>query len=441
MATLRVFVSSTCFDLGVVRSQLRSFISDIGYEPIMSEYADVLYDPRVHTHTSCITEVASADLLVLIVGSRFGGKAVPEAKKALSLEKIGGLSKASEILNKIEGFSITQLEVLKAVESSIPIYVFVESRVLHDHEVYEKNKSLNISEKIVYPSIQKQDTASFIFEFLNFLRLRNVGNATYSFSRIDEIQEILKRQWGALLQRLLQEQKAKNIEAERIDGLSAQISDLKVALLASIQSDAGKEVATAAVKYRPLISLLTSLGVGDIETQAKNKLPFLEVIYSAGIKEIKSYTESETNGEPFSALVLQESGFIWIKGTFPLEALTLQWDSFTELRHSVIAAVVQASRDSNDAVEIKRHSIPPDEYLKLSRLWIRSSNESTYNFFNTLIQKLGKAGSGQAETILGANIAPTIAANIKPSTGFIVDYGNESVETSKRRRKVRKKTD
>ena len=35
MADLRVFVSSTCYDLSLLRSQLRHFIKNMGYEPIM----------------------------------------------------------------------------------------------------------------------------------------------------------------------------------------------------------------------------------------------------------------------------------------------------------------------------------------------------------------------------------------------------------------------
>lgn len=52
MSALRVFISSTCYDLGIARESLRKFIVSLGYEPVMSDYSDVLYDPRIHTHTS-----------------------------------------------------------------------------------------------------------------------------------------------------------------------------------------------------------------------------------------------------------------------------------------------------------------------------------------------------------------------------------------------------
>ena len=65
MADMRVFVSSTCYDLSLLRSQLRTFIKSVGYEPVMSDHGDVIYDPRLHTHTSCLEEVRSCDMLIL----------------------------------------------------------------------------------------------------------------------------------------------------------------------------------------------------------------------------------------------------------------------------------------------------------------------------------------------------------------------------------------
>ena len=52
MAEVKVFISSTCYDLSIIRSELRNFIKSMGHIPVMSDYADVLYDPRTHTHTS-----------------------------------------------------------------------------------------------------------------------------------------------------------------------------------------------------------------------------------------------------------------------------------------------------------------------------------------------------------------------------------------------------
>ena len=139
MAEMRVFISSTCYDLSLLRSQLRLFIKNIGYEPIMSDYEDVLYDPRIHTHTSCVDEVRNCDMLILIIGSRFGGKTTPEALNKVNFEVLKNEGISVELLKEKECLSVTQLEVLKAIESSMPVYTFIDKSVWKDNELYEKN--------------------------------------------------------------------------------------------------------------------------------------------------------------------------------------------------------------------------------------------------------------------------------------------------------------
>ncbi len=136
MANLRVFVSSTCYDLSVARGQLRTFVEDLGYQPVMSDYNDVVYDPRLHTHSSCIDEVAGCDVVIVIIGSRFGGKVVPQALQNVDLDSLKKASRSIELLKREENISITQLEVLKAIERSVPVFAFVDERVWQDHSTY-----------------------------------------------------------------------------------------------------------------------------------------------------------------------------------------------------------------------------------------------------------------------------------------------------------------
>lgn len=188
MARLRAFVSSTCYDLDILRSELRPFIAGMGYEPVMSDYSDVLYDPRSHTHDSCLKEVPGCDMVVLIIGARFGGHAVPTAFANIDFAALDKVSTKAGVLDAKEKLSITQLEVLKAVEQSIPVYAFVDDKVLHDHHVYERNKDKkDVIEHIEFPSIQKKETARYIFEFINFLGHRVTNNSITGFSRLEEI--------------------------------------------------------------------------------------------------------------------------------------------------------------------------------------------------------------------------------------------------------------
>ena len=97
-------------------------------------------------------------MVVLIIGARFGGVAVPAAFASIDFAALATLSAKPSVLDNKDKLSITQLEVLKAVEQSIPVYAFVDERVLHDHHVYERNKDKpDVIDRIEFPSIQKRE--------------------------------------------------------------------------------------------------------------------------------------------------------------------------------------------------------------------------------------------------------------------------------------------
>lgn len=213
MSILKVFISSTCYDLDNVRDGLRDFIYNIGYEPIMSDYGDVLYDPRIHTHTSCIEEVKNCDMLVLLIGGRFGGKAISEAVSTVDFEKVKEKIEAGTVIDD-ERLSITHLEVLKAIEYGLPVYTFIKEDVLSDHKLYEKNKDKSIITEITFPSIEKQETAKYIFEFINIVRLRDHGNIIFPFKKETDIEGMLKKQWSSYFQKLIKEQFGKKEKSD-----------------------------------------------------------------------------------------------------------------------------------------------------------------------------------------------------------------------------------
>jgi len=344
MAAPKVFVSSTCYDLNIVRSELRSFIAGLGYDPQLSEYSDLLYDPRQHTHASCVQEVGSCDLLVLIIGSRYGGRAVPQSLAMVDFTQLTPALLAGDFLKSKENLSITQLEVLKAIIDGIPVFAFVDSGVLHDHHTYEKNKEKAAIKEIEFPSIEKQETAKYIFEFINFLRLRSEGNAILPFARLDDIREHLRKQWAFLLQRLLFEQRFKKGEARRIDYLAGQISDLKAAVLTSIGNAELKETARGAIKFRVLVEFLCGLGRAR---QNARELLLSDVTWDGllkkiGVKDVIALPESRSMFR--GTVIILEDGSHF-RGQYPatfIHNLSGKWDEFRQLRVAHKEAVMDA---------------------------------------------------------------------------------------------------
>lgn len=364
MPSPKIFVSSTCYDLGMAREQLRSFLLKIGYNPIMSEYSDVLYDPRTHTHTSCIQEVPNADMVVVLIGSRFGGKIVPEALSNVDLENLTKSSFDITVLNEPEKLSITQIEVLKAIDASVPVFAFVEDKVMHDHFVYQKNKDL--VDRIKFPSIDKPESAKFIFEFINFLNHRNKGNSVISFGKIEDIESHLRKQWGALFQRLLREQRELVSESRKMFTISEQIEDLKTAVISTIGNAQNREVARGVIKYRRLSDFLSGLKLQDLTIVTKGILNFEELLSTADIKTARDI--------PGSKSILGRTALIKSDGTFYefrfgqefLGKIAMDWQSFTSLSPEVRHIIFEAISDmGNVGPGILRHRDDKfEEYFK-----------------------------------------------------------------------------
>lgn len=346
MPSPRVFVSSTCYDLGMAREMVRSFLLRFGYEPIMSEYSDVLYDPRTHTHASCIQEVPNADMVILIIGSRFGGTIIPETLSEVNIEKLREESVRIEVLEKPENLSITQLETLKAIDAGIPVFAFVEENVMHDHLVYEKNKKSGAT--IIFPSIDRQDSANFIFEFISFLHRRNVGNSVVSFKKVEDIEDHLKKQWGALFQRLLLEQRENQSEGRKMEALSDQIEGLKAAVLSTISDQEAKEIARGVINYKRLLEFVSSLSFREANVVFDFTGGFDSLLEKAEIVEIRDLSKSETSIRG-SLLIKADNTFY--ESRLPKEYLqrfSQEWQVFCGLpqntRKTIFEAIVEMGR-------------------------------------------------------------------------------------------------
>lgn len=343
MPSPKIFVSSTCYDLGMAREQLRSFLLRLGYEPIMSEYSDVLYDPRTHTHTSCIQEIPTADMIIVLIGSRFGGRIIPDALSNVDLENLTNSSFDVTVLDDPEKLSITQLEVLKGIDSSIPVFAFVEDKVMHDHYVYQKNKDL--VDEIKFPSIEKPESAKYIFEFISFLQHRNKSNSVISFSKLEDIENHLRKQWAALFQRLLKEQREQVHETRKIFTITEQIEDLKTAVISTISNTQNREVARGVIKYRRLSDFLSGLKLPDFSVVTESEINFDELLSLVDIVDVTEIPSSQSSFGR-SALIKSDGTFYELRfGQDFLNKIAIDWQSFALLSREVRQVIFEAISD------------------------------------------------------------------------------------------------
>jgi hypothetical protein len=173
MSKTRIFVSSTFFDLTQVRDDIRTAISQVGHEPLLSEFPSFPVLPDLSTIENCKRNVReNTDIFVLIVGGR-RGSLDPDTKKP-----------------------ITNVEYETAKQHGIDTFVFVSKAVLNLVSVWEKNPSADFSPHVDSPEV---------FGFIKSIQAEQKW--IYSFEYASQIADILKTQLSVFLKYLLDQKK------------------------------------------------------------------------------------------------------------------------------------------------------------------------------------------------------------------------------------------
>lgn len=160
-----LFVSSTCYDLGQVRTDLAEFSRSLGLEPILSELDSFPVDPSLDTVNNCLEIVRSrADIFLLIVGNRYGS--ITDAGK-----------------------SVTNLEFLEASAKGIPRYVFVKREIITLLPTWKANPTADFKASVDTPKL---------FEFVS--GLRSSGDLwVFPFDSAQDIAQGMRKQLSFLL--------------------------------------------------------------------------------------------------------------------------------------------------------------------------------------------------------------------------------------------------
>lgn len=345
MASLKVFISSTCFDLGIVRSELRRVIDNLGHEPVLSEYSDILFDPEDHTHESCLKELQNIDMVVLVIGSRFGGSAIPKALEVIDIEYLQGASKGKKLLEEPRKLSITQCEILKAISLDVPIFTFVDRKVMSDHLIYEKNKNKPFINDLTFGAIEKAETASYIFEFINFIRGRHKNNAITEFDKVSDIELHLKKQWSAMLRSFLKFGKEASKEKEFRKVLVEGIEDIKALVFSTFSTEDSKAIAKAVLQHKHLIEFLLDTGLPSVDEQILQAGSWDELIERLGIKQIIPDEGNSFMSRAF--LDIGEADLIRTRTPFrQIQRFADEWNDFQHLTNAVKKGTVDAIKEN-----------------------------------------------------------------------------------------------
>lgn len=202
MAKPRIFISSTYYDLRHVRASLETFVDSLGYEPILSEKGNIAYAPDIPLDESCYREAAASDILVLIVGGRYGAE-----------QSESRTENSRTFFERYD--SITKQEYKSALINNVPVYILIDSQVHAEYQTYLKNKE---TDSVKYAHVDSVN----IFLLIEDILLQRRNNAMNTFSRYSDIEDWLREQWAGYFRDLLK----RTTESRQIASLTSQVTEL-----------------------------------------------------------------------------------------------------------------------------------------------------------------------------------------------------------------------
>ena len=227
------------------------FWNSLCFEPVLSEKGSIAYTPDISLDESCYREIEQVDILLLILGGRYGSeRSFGESDKEKKAKK--------EFYDKYD--SITREEFRAAIRDNISTYIMIERAVYAEYQTFVKNRD---STGIKYSHVDSANIFLMIGEIISLPR----NNPIRPFERYHEIETWLREQWASLFKELLR--RASN--QEQISSIAEQVAQL---------SETNKTLR----KY--IESLMTHV---DPESKA------LITSESKRLKEAKSYSKIRTN--------------------------------------------------------------------------------------------------------------------------------------------------
>tara|TARA_R110002095_G_scaffold1604_7_gene7911 strand:- start:1546 stop:2502 length:957 start_codon:yes stop_codon:yes gene_type:complete len=139
---MRVFVSSTIYDLLDIRSELEQLLRELGIAPVMSDHKLSKFNLAFDANSieTCLLNVEVSDAVIVILDQRYG-------------PKLGDCG--------FDNISATHLEYRHAKLHNKPIYFYVRDRLEADFTIRQKN---NIVEDVQYSWVSPKNHG--LFEFL-----------------------------------------------------------------------------------------------------------------------------------------------------------------------------------------------------------------------------------------------------------------------------------
>lgn len=176
MAKPRVFISSTFYDLRLIRLELDKFLVSLGYESIRNEEGDIPYETKESLQNYCYKEISHADIFISIIGSRFGSSSEGNRER-----------------------SISNMELTTAINQKKHVFIFIEKSVFIEYETFLLNEK---NENVEYKYVDNINIYKFIKEIKSLPNNNNIKD----FEEADDIISYLREQFAGLMKKFFEQE-------------------------------------------------------------------------------------------------------------------------------------------------------------------------------------------------------------------------------------------
>lgn len=279
MAKPRIFISSTFYDLRQIRAELDKFIEGLGYEPVRNEEGDIPYGKEDELQTYCYKEIENVDVLISIIGSRYGSKASTEFSRE---------------------YSVSQQELKTAIQKNRQVFIFVDKNVLTEYETYSLNKDKG---EILYKYVDNIN----IYKFIEEIKALSHNNNIKSFETVDDITSYLKEQFAGLFKQFFIDNDRKD-EINTIRDLTetAKVLHDLVDYLKEDSKDKDEEISKIIKINHPIVSKIkTILGI-KYNIYIEGPTDLFALLSAYGYKQEGNVWKRDYNGKRYSIEVSED---------------------------------------------------------------------------------------------------------------------------------------
>lgn len=156
----KVFLSSTIYDFRDLRSALREWLEEYGFEVLASDFNDFRQVPDRNSYESCLSVIDQADYFILLVGSRVGGWYDQAKKISITRMEYQHADKRFKE-GKLKLLAFVRKEVWDIREDRAALKKYLAEEMVTEKELGEEQKA-----KLLNHQSKFLTDAEAIFDFL-----------------------------------------------------------------------------------------------------------------------------------------------------------------------------------------------------------------------------------------------------------------------------------